>query len=382
MGPSGINGTNSGSTSTANKFGATNTAMLFLNPSLTSTTVVQWATHPVNSNVNFSGTQDFTYSFLVFCNSPFVHTAGFYDNNLNYGGTGIWFWNASGFPQIQFNYKNASVGTTNGAFPVGIWHAVACVRAAGILKVYIDGLLNATTPEGTNVPAYTYPARFGTMFFASYPHYNGFNGKLDEFRIYNRALSDAEIAGLAITTLPLKLGDFTAVKEQSGIKLNWETLSEQNTSYFEIERSNDGTNFTAIGRLNARGNSTDKQYYSYIDNQPATGTNFYRLKLADIDGAFTYSRIIAVKNDNNLITLQLFPNPVTDILQVQIPATKKETVTILITDAAGKTVYSKKQQLSEGNNAASIPVQHLPEGTYLLIINGKAGRQTKLFIKQ
>jgi hypothetical protein len=104
--------------------------------------------------------------------------------------------------------------------------------------------------------------------------------------------------------------------------------------------------------------------------------------MADLDNTFTHSRVIAVKNDNALLTIQLFPNPVSDVLQVQIPSVKKETVTARITDATGRSVYVNQLPLAEGNNATSIPVQQLPTGTYYLVIDAKAGRQSRKFIKQ
>ena len=105
-GPYAVHGSNFGATATTNIAAQPNKAMQFLNPSANATTVAQWGTIPVNSNLNFTANQDFTIAFYTFINSPFVHTGGFYDNNLNYSGPGIWFWNISTAPQIQFNYKN------------------------------------------------------------------------------------------------------------------------------------------------------------------------------------------------------------------------------------------------------------------------------------
>ncbi|MEI2739020.1 MAG: LamG-like jellyroll fold domain-containing protein [Chitinophagaceae bacterium] len=307
------------------------------------------------------------------------------DNCLNYGGWGVWLWSTvAGTWNLQFNYKNNSVGSAAAtAFTIGTWHYVAAVRNNGTISLYIDGVFRLSATEGTTAPTYPINMQAGAMCYGNFspPRYNPFGGKIDEIRIYNRALSAAEIVTLTPFSLPSKLGEFTAIKKASGIQLNWETFSEQNTSRFEIERSADGTNFSPIGVVSAAGNSADKRSYSFIDNLPSGNTNFYRLKLVDIDGALTYSRIVAVKNEN-LFTLQVFPNPVNDFLQVQFPVAKREAVQINITDAAGKIVYSKQIQLSEGNNAASIPVHHLPKGMYYLIVDGSNGRQSKTFIRQ
>jgi hypothetical protein len=376
-GPNAINGTNAGSTASTNKSGAANSAMNFDNPTFT---VVQYATHPINSNLNFSGTQNFTITFLFYLNTPWVHNGGFYDNCLNYNGVGIWQWNLGTNPNIQFNYRSRSLASTQ--FTTGVWRHVACVRNNGTLQIYIDGLLNASGPEGTGTPSYPFAGRFGTMFYdaQSPKEYNGLHGKMDELRIYNRALSATEIASMASIALPLQLGNFNATKQANSIQLNWETLSEENTSHFEVERSSDGINFTTIGNITALGNSTSTKNYSYTDTQPLLGINFYRLKMVDIDKIYTISRVVIVRNENNNQVL-IFPNPATDVLQLQIPANRKETITISIADATGRNVWQRSTQLIEGSNSISIPVQQFSAGNYYITINQLNTLKTFQFIK-
>jgi hypothetical protein len=377
LGSANVTGTAIGTSYTANNAGAPNKAIQFPG------NVNSLIDFVDNGNLDFPSGTNFTISFSFYFNG--TTTCGLLDNCLNYGGWGVWFWSqVSGVWNIQFNYKNNSVGSSAAtAFALNQWHHVAAVRNNGTISVYIDGVFRLSAAEGTTAPSYPINMIAGAMAFGSYnpPRYNPLNGKMDEIRIYNRALSAAEIAGLTPSALPLKLDDFTATKKPGGIQLNWETLSEQNTSHFEIERSTDGTNFVSIGRISAAGNAATRQYYSFTDVQPSPGINFYRLKMTDNDAAFTLSRIIAVKNENS-IRLQVFPNPVSDALQAQLPSKKKETVTISITDATGKQVYNRSIPLSEGNNAASIPVQHLPKGTYYFILTHKKERQSIKFIKQ
>jgi hypothetical protein len=182
-----VNGTNTGATATTNNAGAVNNAMLFTNPT---STVSQYASHPVNSSLSFSGTQNFSISFAFYLNSPWVHAGGFYDNCLNYNGVGVWIWQ-EGAPtnyRLRINYRNGSLAST--PIPLATWKHVCCIRNNGTLSIYIDGVLNSTGPEGTNTPTYPFPARFGTMFWEgqSPANYNPLHGKMDDMRIYNLSL--------------------------------------------------------------------------------------------------------------------------------------------------------------------------------------------------
>lgn len=207
----GINGVNSSATSTNNVFVVANKAMNFSN--LTSV-VNQYATHTSNANLNFTQAQDFSIDYNVYFLGPYIHPGGIYDNGLNYGGYGMFFWAANGFLQIQFNFMNGSVGTTNGALNYNTWYHITAVRNSSLLKIYINGVLNVTGNVSTTTPNYTNVVpTFGGMFYNSYspPRYNGLNGKIDEFRIYNRVLTDNEILSLyQFTTLDTQNFDLQA----------------------------------------------------------------------------------------------------------------------------------------------------------------------------
>lgn len=384
----GINGTNAGATTTTNAAGTANSAMNFNNPT---GTVVQNATHPVNANVNYGTAQDFSVEFSLYIAGPVPHPGGIYDNNLNYGGYGIWYWNTS-FLQVNFNFKNGNVGTANGAIVANTWYHICCLRSAGAIKIYINGVLNASGTEGTIAPVYTYAARFGTMFYNAIAPgpYNGHNGKIDEMRIYNRALSAAEITALANLPsggpLPIKLSNFTAAKNSADVVLQWQTEYEQNSDYYTVQQSTDGINFTNIGKVQAKGTSSVVSSYQFTDNSISTLTNakalYYRLVSTDKDGRTQNSSIISVRMDagkpDGLTVLQ---NPVADQLNLQLSSSVKENGTIIITDVYGRQLISKSVPLHTGNVFTAIPVHMLAAGNYYVTLINSSGKQTKSFIR-
>ncbi|MGB4937723.1 MAG: LamG-like jellyroll fold domain-containing protein, partial [Ferruginibacter sp.] len=153
-----------------------------------------------NGNFDFTGSQNFTVGFSFFFNGS--TTGGLVDNCLNYGGWGVWLWSTNGGVtyNLQFNYKNASVGSTAAtAFTTGVWHHATAVRNNGTISLYIDGVFRLSTTEGTTAPSYPLNLQAGAMTFSGFspPRYNPFGGKIDELRIYNRALSAVEIQTLS-----------------------------------------------------------------------------------------------------------------------------------------------------------------------------------------
>jgi len=380
-GPNSIANTNFGATATTNKANAANSAMSFSNPT---STVAQYAAHNINSNLNFSGSNDFSIDFSLFITSPYIHTGGLYDNNLNYNGPGVWYWNSPGYIALQFNYKNGSIASTNGAIAVNTWYHVCAMRAGGTLRIYINGVLNSSGAEGTGTPSYGFTGKFGTMFFngMSPAQYNGHHGKIDEFRIYNRALTAAEVAALSTLALPVKFSSLAGTLKNDNVQLHWSTSYEQNSSHFNIQRSTDGIHFETISKLSAKGNTNIETLYHFTDQLPATfnavKTFYYRLQPVDLDGQYSYSNIVVLNREASALPLSLFPNPAKDIIHVQTNAMVAGKTVLMILDASGRKIYQQEISTMQGINSIPVNISFLPKGTYRLI----AGKETRSFVKE
>lgn len=379
-GPNNINGTNYGATSTTNAGNTAGSAMSFLNPNAT---VVQYGTHPVNANLNFGVNQDFTVSFTAYVNSPWIHTGGIYDNNINYGGYGIWVWQISGNNVFQFIARNNSISSSN--ITLGSWIKVCAVQASGTLKMYINGTLNASGTIGSATPNYTYAGRFGTMFYNGQtpPEYNGLNGKIDELRIYNRALTDAEIAQIA--ALPVKLTAFTANRHPEGNLLRWSTQFESNSSHFTVQHSEDGVNFTNIATVQAANNTSTTSNYNYLDKQASRINNksvaYYRLEMVDKDGKSEYSAVIAIRQPKQEQTISLLENPVVKTLRLYIKTTGTTDAVITVTDAIGRPAFSRKLPLIPGDNYTAFDAGQLGKGMFIVKVEMNGESKSIPFIR-
>ena len=254
------------------------------------------------------------------------------------------------------------------------------------MRIYINGVLNVTGAAGSSTPIYNYVGKFGTMSFSGYSpaEYNGFNGKLDEFRIYNRVLTQAEITTLA--TLPIKLSSFTASKNNADILLQWQTVYEQNSDHFNMQRSTDGSNFSNIATVKAKGNSSVATNYQFTDNTVknlgSAPVVFYRLESVDIDGRKNNSAIVSVKLNTDKKELVVLENPVRNDLRLQFTSATKGNATIIITDASGRQVLTNQMPVNMGTVSTVVPVNGLAAGMYYITIASGQDKQTRSFIKQ
>jgi hypothetical protein len=171
--------------------------------------------------------------------------------------------------------------------------------------------------------------------------------------------------------LPVTLLTFNGNLDNSDILLNWKTSSEQGSKYFSIEKSPDGTNFTPIGKVAAAGTSSSVNNYNYTDRQ-VNEYNYYRLKMVDIDGKFTYSSIILIKDINVSQHIWVGNNPFHDIINIRIAKNPQQDIKVELMNENGAKVYFKEF----GNtNQVSVNVSgmNLASGVYLLrtTVDGK-----------
>lgn len=118
--------------------------------------------------------------------------------------------------------------------------------------------------------------------------------------------------------LPVAFLDFTAVKVDQSVLLEWETDSEINSQYFEVERSSNGTDWNRLLTTKAAGESKDLLEYREIDNAPLKGISYYRLNQYDLDGARAILKTVSVNNELKVGAneIRVFPNPVTERMRI------------------------------------------------------------------
>jgi hypothetical protein len=186
-------------------------------------------------------------------------------------------------------------------------------------------------------------------------------------------IDDVVVAETTPQVLPLRLLEFNGrMNAQQQSELQWVTGSETSTKHFEVQWRTDTKPFTAIGTVQAAGNSTTDKHYNFLHPNPEAGNNYYRLKMVDIDGRFTFSpmvkTVLSLKNNR----LSVHPNPVTSALNVVALLEKDEMVAFRIVGADGRTMATKKLMLQKGSTSFSWDMSTLAAGHYFLVSTSTA----------
>ncbi|MFP5041712.1 T9SS type A sorting domain-containing protein [Parasediminibacterium sp. JCM 36343] len=198
-----------------------------------------------------------------------------------------------------------------------------------------------------------------------------------DFNVFGRVYMSTVGRGVPyadlVTTLPVQLVYFSGTLNQQGqTLLKWQTGTETNNNYFDIEKSTDGTVFSTVGTVASKNivGSGAGFTYNYTDIGNNTGTIYYRLKQVDKEGAYTYSNVIKLSsNTASEETIKIYPNPAIDgniNLQLQLKTAKN--INISITNMNGKTVYQRPSiYLPLGTSSIKITdADNLPKGVYIV----------------
>lgn len=177
----------------------------------------------------------------------------------------------------------------------------------------------------------------------------------------------------SVTPLPVTFISFNAINQAGKVALKWYTASEENNSYFTVERSHNGQDWETVTTVNGAGNSDQALGYTAYDNNPYQGTSYYRIKQTDYNEEFSYSRIatVTVQGANSEVTLS--PNPVKDDILRLTFAEGIQVSQVVITNTLGQEVYRKNiSQVQE----LEINTQGYPTGAYFVIISGNNYHKT------
>jgi hypothetical protein len=165
-------------------------------------------------------------------------------------------------------------------------------------------------------------------------------------------------------TLPVTFSSYDVKCTDKGVALTWATATEQNSSRFEIQRTENGNDWVTIDNVLAAGNSSDNRSYQYLDLKG--GFAQYRIKQVDNDGRFVYTAIKRTNCKQSEFDVLLYPVPAKDNITVVVKSDRAVRTDLQILDMNGRVVRRVSAQINKGNTNVNLNVSALPAGQYML----------------
>ncbi len=191
------------------------------------------------------------------------------------------------------------------------------------------------------------------------------------------------IRKIAPPVLPITLSSFTAKIQNNSIALTWQTTSEQNNKEFILSRSADGKTFTELSRIPGAGSSSSLKNYNYTDRNPLIEFNYYKLEQVDLDGKLNEGSLQVVNFKLSAAAgVMVYPNPTAKEINLTVSSAFGKEVVVSISNILGKTLYTERLQIAQGQGSYLLGNQQLPAGQYILKIKGELKTESlKVLIK-
>ena len=232
----------------------------------------------------------------------------------------------------------------------------AHLNSSGILAWLEDDYLQTKTPldlEGTTTIDFTVMNIAGS--YAS-----------ERFKIVFRPAAPA--APLPVTFVSIK-----ASQKNADIMVEWKVEAESNLDHYDVEKSFDGNNFSKAGAVSV--GKTNAGNYHWLDQEPVSGSHYYRIRSVDIDGKTSLTQIVKVMIDHTTGTISVYPNPITNgVVNLQMGNQPKGVYGLRLLNPVGQVLLSKKMEHPGGNHTEKINWDYkMARGMYQLEVTKPGG---------
>lgn len=169
--------------------------------------------------------------------------------------------------------------------------------------------------------------------------------------------------------LPVTFTDVKATKSNENVLVEWKVEAESNLKQYEVEKSLDGNSFSVAATITA--DKTNGGNYHWLDKNPASGFNYYRIRSVDLDGKTSLTQTVKVKMELAIGNISVYPNPVANgVLNLQLGNQPEGVYNLRLLNPVGQVLLSKKLNHTGGNYTEKINWDNsLPRGMYTLEIS-------------
>lgn len=280
--------------------------------------------------------------------------------------------NATGPAKVEIDFQIDNNGWVLADTIVGIPATTGNFSLGPIDLSKVRGLQNIPSTSTVTIRIIPYEAAAANTSFLIG---NGTTDLLPDFSLRGSFAEDNIIA----TTLPVSLSNFQLKRNQANILLSWQNKQEINSAAYELQKSIDGVEFKPIATVKSN-NQINGSNYTYTDRAVTSNINYYRLKMIDKDGSFTYSKILKDVVEDKSPNIHIYPN-----------ITKGEAVTVEFKNISSKAELKlialtgqliNSYKLEGSNGMQKIETAHLTKGMYLVVLQEKGSvLQQKLIIQ-
>lgn len=279
---------------------------------------------------------------------------------------------------VKFNLQNGTSGTTTvnsgNIFDIPNDHSFHHYRfrydyATGIAQIWVDNVLKYTYTGTAGYPLYWTGAGnavIGTNMDATSNNV----AVLDNLIISNTA---------AAAALPLQLLSFDASAKATLVVLNWATTKEINTHRFIVERSENGLDFAAIGEQKAAGDYSNHNTYQFEDAAIAGSVLYYRLKMVDIDGSFTYSPVRKISIGATKSKVSVSPNPASSFANLTMNSSEVASYSYSVRSISGQLISTGNFNSNGGTQQIRIELSAAPKGVLFIQLNRNNSNEQQVY---
>ena len=269
---------------------------------------------------------------------------------------------------VRLNY---SISFSGNNIPASLFTLQGTVNCGGS-SIFFDLPNNAATGSVISSTSFT------SLTNCNNPTVSALGCNTIQIQIEGPGIPNQTISCPLSAALPVQFASFEVKTTSTGQAfIQWSTAWEENNSFFTIERSVNGSDFTALARVEGKGNSSTTKWYNYTDNGLYPGNFYYRIRQTDLNGTFSFSDVkkISVSQSNRLA---ISPNPITgtELFIQGLSSDVKETKAQLF-NTNGHLLH-----ISVIRNARIKLPDNIAPGNYVLILITDKGERNQLrFVK-
>ena len=183
------------------------------------------------------------------------------------------------------------------------------------------------------------------------------------------------------SALPVELSSFSSAVSSNNVTLNWSTVSENNNSGFDVERSSANNTWSKVGNVSGNGTTTNGNSYAFTDRNLAAGNYNYRLKQIDFNGNFEYfnlSNEVIIGIPSKFELSQNYPNPFNPSTKISFALPNDGNVSLKIYDMSGKEAMTLVNEVkTAGYYSVSFNASSLSSGIYFYTLSADNFTATK-----